>query len=47
MELQQIVHSVVVRIHHRFLDAQKLLVQTLDKAIQKFIESIVISQTIQ
>ena len=47
MELQQIVHSIDVRIHHRILDAQNHLLQTLDKAIQKFIESIVISLTIQ
>ena len=47
MELQQIVHSVDVRIHHRILDAQKHLHKTLDKAIQKFIESILISLTIQ
>ena len=47
MELQQIVHSVDVRIHHRFWDAQKHLFQTLDEAIQGFIESIVISLTIQ
>ena len=47
MELQQIVHSVDVRIHHRILDAQKHLLKTLDKAIQKFIESIVISLTSQ
>ena len=51
MELQQIVHSVDVRIHHRIWDAQKHLFQTLDqtldKANQKFIESIVISLTIQ
>ena len=46
LELQQIVHSVDVRIHHRIWDAQKYLLQTLDKAIQKFIESIVISLTI-
>ena len=47
MELQQIVHSVDVRIHHRIWDAQKHLLQTLDKAIQTFIESIVITLTIQ
>ena len=47
MELQQIVHSVDVRIHQRIWDAQKHLLQTLDKAIQKFIESIVISLTFQ
>ena len=47
MELQQIVHSVDVRIHHKIWDAQKHLLKTLDKAIQKFIESIVISLTIQ
>ena len=47
MELQQILHSVDVRIHHRIWDAQKHLLKTLDKAIQKFIESIVISLTIQ
>ena len=47
MELQQIVHSVDVRIHHRIWDAQKHLLQTFDKAIQTFIESIVISLTIQ
>ena len=47
MELQQIVHSVDVRIHHRIWDAQKHLLQTLDKAIQKFIESIAISPTIE
>ena len=47
MELQQIVHSVDVRIHHRLWDAKKHLLQTLDKANQKFIESIVISLTIQ
>ena len=47
MELQQIVHSVDVRIHHRILDAQKHLLQTLDKELKKFIKSIVISLTIQ
>ena len=47
MELQQIVISVDVRIHHRIWDAQKHLLKSLDKAIQKFIDSIVISQTIQ
>ena len=47
MELQQIVHSVDVRIHHRIFDAQKHLLKTLDNAIQKFIESIVISLTSQ
>ena len=46
-ELQQIVHSVEVRIQHSIWDAQKHLLQLLDKAIQKFIASIVISQTIQ
>ena len=45
--MQQIVHSVDVRIHHRIWDAQKHLLQTLDKAFQKFIESIVISLAIQ
>ena len=47
MELQEHVDSSDVRIHHIFLDAQNHLLQTLDKAIQKFIESIVISLTIQ
>ena len=47
MELQKIVHSVDVRIHHRIWDAQEHLPKTFDEAIQGFIESIVISLTIQ
>ena len=47
MELQQIVHAVDVRIHHRFLDAKKHLLQTLHNTNLRFIESILKSQTIQ
>ena len=47
MEFQEIVHSVDVRIHNRVWNAQKNLLQTLDKELQRFIESIVVSLTIQ